>query len=216
MSPTSRQAPAHTVALKRDGSVWAWGSNGYGAVGDGTETDRSRPVAVGLDGVKAIAAGGDFTLALRTDGRVWAWGANWDGQLGDGTSFSRSSPVNIGLSGVAAIAAGGTHALALMADGTVVAWGRNEFGQLGDGTVATRLAPVVVLREGGGGSIESKDWFLDLDPGTSKTIAPERIPAFLVLASANAGALTANVRFRNQESAPRRASMSSRSRRRMR
>ena len=75
------------------------------AAGDGTETDRSRPVAVDWDGVKAIAAGGEFTLALRTDGTVWAWGANWDGQLGDGTGFSRSSPVNIGLSGVAAIVA---------------------------------------------------------------------------------------------------------------
>jgi alpha-tubulin suppressor-like RCC1 family protein len=137
----------HTVALKSDGTVWAWGSNNNGQLGNstriGTEASNSVPAQVpGLTNVIAIAAHGNFdgtqnhTLALKSDGTVWAWGSNLKGQLGNSTNSGtfRPNPVPIqvsGLTNVIAIAAGGTHSLALTSDGTVWAWGYNEFGQLG-------------------------------------------------------------------------------------
>ena len=72
----------HTVALKTDGTVWAWGYNGWGQLGDGTTTNKTTPVQVsGLSGVIAIAAEGNCTAALKSDGTVWAWGDNAYGQL---------------------------------------------------------------------------------------------------------------------------------------
>ena len=84
----------HTVALLGDGTVWAWGWNEFGQLGDGTGTDRSTPVQVrGLADVTAVAAGGEHSIALRRDGTVWAWGCNDTGQLGDGTETDRALPV---------------------------------------------------------------------------------------------------------------------------
>lgn len=86
----------HTIALKSDGTVWAWGYNFYGQLGDGTSTDKNTPVQVsGLTGVTAIASGNDHTIALKSDGTVWAWGFNGDGQLGDGTLTNSSTPVQV-------------------------------------------------------------------------------------------------------------------------
>jgi len=127
-------------------SVWAWGWNGVGQLGDGTTSDRVRPVKVpNLSDVVAVSAGGYHTLALKGDGTVWAWGWNGVGQLGDGTTVDRARPVQVpGLSGVVAISAGTFHSLALHGDGTVRAWGWNYFGQLGDGTTVDRRSPVTV------------------------------------------------------------------------
>ncbi|MEO8134513.1 MAG: BACON domain-containing carbohydrate-binding protein [Betaproteobacteria bacterium] len=136
----------HGLWVKDDGSLWAWGFNAAGQVGDGTFLDRSFPVpSPGLSGVKAAAGGYFHSLALRTDGTVLAWGANNEGEIGDGTRNWRALPVPVsGLSGVSAIAAGNYHSLALKADGTVWAWGDNFYGQIGDGTVTGRIAPVRV------------------------------------------------------------------------
>ncbi len=126
----------YNLALLRNGTVMAWGSNGWGELGDGTISwggDVPAPV-IGLSGVKAIAAGGGNSLALLSNGTVMAWGANEFGQLGDGTLTQSDVPVAVsGLSGVSAIAVGGAS-LALRDDGTVMAWGSNISGQLGDGT----------------------------------------------------------------------------------
>jgi alpha-tubulin suppressor-like RCC1 family protein len=137
---------SHSLALKSDGTVWAWGLNERGQLGDGNIIDRHTPVQVqNLGGVTAIAAGNAHSLALKSDGTVWAWGLNERGQLGDGNIIDRHTPVQVqNLGGVTAIAAGGAHSLALGSDGTVWAWGYNHFGQLGDGTTDSRITPVQV------------------------------------------------------------------------
>ena len=129
-----------------------------------------------------------------------AWGANWDGQLGDGSGLSQTSAVPVArLRDIASVTGGGTGAMALKRDGTVSSWGNNIDGRLGDGTFVLRDAPVIVLREEGGGNLETNDWFLDLDPAIAKTIPADRIPVFLVVAANAAGEVTAKLRFRGQD-----------------
>jgi uncharacterized repeat protein (TIGR02543 family) len=136
----------HTVAVKSDGTVWAWGYNNSGQIGDGTTTDRLTPVQVsGLTGVIAVSAGDSHTVAVKSDGTVWAWGWNSAGQLGDGTITDRMTPVQVaGLTGVFSVSASHYHTVAVKSDGTVWAWGANNYGQIGDGTTAHRLTPVQV------------------------------------------------------------------------
>ncbi|MGI9103823.1 MAG: Ig-like domain repeat protein [Terriglobales bacterium] len=125
----------HSVAVRSDGTVWAWGSNSYGQLGDGTTTDRSIPVQVtGLSDVIAVAAGNFHTLALKSDGTVWAWGWNAVGQLGNSTTTDSSIPVQVSTSGVVTIASGLHHNLAITSDGNIWTWGYDLYGQLGDGT----------------------------------------------------------------------------------
>lgn len=134
------------LALKTDGTVWAWSNNDHGQLGNGTTTPSSTPVQVSnLSGVKAIAVGEEHGLALKTDGTVWAWGYNNHGQLGDGSTTDRYVPVQVSnLSGVKAVAAGRYHSIALKEDGTVWVWGWNASGQLGDGSTTDRYMPVQV------------------------------------------------------------------------
>ena len=156
-------ADNHSIAVKNDGTAWAWGDNTYGQLGDNTTTGRLTPVQVrGLANVGVltgiIAVGGDeyHSIALKNDGTVWAWGDNTYGQLGDNTTTARLTPVqvrgpaNVGvLTGIIAVAAGQFQCIALKNDGTVWTWGRNNFGQLGDNTTIDRLTPVQVLGPGG-------------------------------------------------------------------
>ncbi len=149
----------YSVALQSDGTVLAWGTNGNGQLGDGTNFQRFLPVQVSGfgpgSGVVAISAGANHTLALKLDGSVWAWGGNANGRLGDGTTIQRFTPVQVsGLgigSGVVAIAAGNGYSLAMKADGSVWAWGNNANGQLGDGTLVQKLTPTQVLDPSGTG-----------------------------------------------------------------
>ncbi len=136
----------HSVALKQDSTVWCWGWNGDGQLGDGTTTDKAIATQVpNLNSVKQIAAGTYHTLALKNDGTVWAWGDNLYGQLGDNTTTDRNSPVQVqGLTDVVHIAAGRFYSLAIKSDGTVWCWGQNLYGQLGDGTTTDRSTPVQV------------------------------------------------------------------------
>jgi hypothetical protein len=158
----------HSLAVKDDGTVWAWGDNQYGKLGDGTGINRSTPVQVGgLSHVTDVAGGWSHSVALKDDGTVWAWGYNGFGQLGDGTTTNRATPVKVsGLSGVVDVSSGGGHILALKDDGTVWAWGQNNSGQLGVGTPLTdRTTPVQVsglsgvvdVSAGGGQSLALKD-----------------------------------------------------------
>ena len=136
----------HVMVLKGDGTVWAWGGNDYGQLGDGTHITRPAPQAVlGVSHATALAAGGHHSLALASDGTVWAWGSNGSGQLGDGTGTTPTGPVKVkNLTGVTALAAGEFHSLAIKSDGTLWAWGSNVGGRLGDGTTTQRNSPVRV------------------------------------------------------------------------
>jgi len=154
-----------TVALMSDGTVWAWGDNDFGQLGDGTNIQRTVPVQVKgeagtgfLSGITDIAAGSFHSLALRDDGTVWAWGYNFFGQLGDGSGLylDSNTPVSVsGLSNVSSVSAGVNHSLALKSDGTVWAWGWNDIGQLGDGSLIQKDSPVQVLGEAGAGTFLS-------------------------------------------------------------
>ena len=129
---------AHSLALKADGSVWAWGDNTGGQLGDGTTTQRTSPVQVVgvggggyLTGVVAASAGEGHSLAAKANGTVFAWGTTARGSWGmEATHGQRHAGAGEGwgseqgyLSGVAAVSGGQDHSLALKSDGTVWAWG---------------------------------------------------------------------------------------------
>jgi alpha-tubulin suppressor-like RCC1 family protein len=139
---------SHCLALKNDSTVWSWGYNVNGELGNGVSTDTNNiPMQIsGLTGITAISAGGHHSLALKNDSTVWAWGWNNNGQLGIGTNVDSYVPVQIpGLTGVIAISGNGeTNTLALKSDGTVWAWGWNNYGQLGYGTYLDSYIPVQV------------------------------------------------------------------------
>ena len=136
----------HSLAIKIDNTAWAWGYNGSGELGNGTNTNSNVPVQVtGLTNIIALAGGNSFSLAIKNDSTVWAWGSNNEGELGNGTNANSNIPVQVsGLSGIIAIAGGVYHSLALKNDGTVWTWGFNMYGQLGNGTNTDSNIPVQV------------------------------------------------------------------------
>ncbi len=152
----------HSLALASDGTVYAWGQNTYGQLGNNVTTNSSSPVAVQTTGtpmagksIVNIAAGGYHSLALADDGTVYAWGYNPTGQLGNGATVDSRTPVAVKATGtpmagknIIKIAAGVHNSLALASDGTVYTWGRGEFGQLGNGTTTDSNIPVAVKTVG--------------------------------------------------------------------
>jgi alpha-tubulin suppressor-like RCC1 family protein len=137
----------HSLALKGDGTVWAWGSNVGGELGTGNHTDHLLPVQVpGIGGVVAVAQTFTASFALKGDGTLWAWGMNDAGQQGDGSGNNAVSPHRVpGLTNIVSVAANGEHVLAVQSDGSLWSWGQNSTGQVGDGTVATRRTPTRIM-----------------------------------------------------------------------
>lgn len=138
----------HSAALRSDGSLWMWGDNTNGQLGDGTRTPRQTPVAVAAPasvpvGTRwtQVALGANHTLALRSDGTLWAWGANYWGQLGDNSGQTQLRPVRIPVPTAAngavwnLVVTGDDHTLARASDGLVFGWGRDQRAQLGVGTI---------------------------------------------------------------------------------
>ncbi len=150
----------HNVSIHSDGTLYSWGNNTSGQLGDNSETQRTTPVPVYTSGVlngksiTDVSAGWYHSVALDSDGKLYAWGDNTNGQLGDNSTTSSSVPVTVNTSGVlngktiTAIAAGVDHTLALDSDGKVYAWGDNTSGQLGDGSNSESEIPVAVSTSG--------------------------------------------------------------------
>ena len=132
-----------TMAIISDNSLWTWGYNYDGDLGDGTTTARYSPVKV-MDDVASAFFSLTSTMAIKTDGSLWAWGDNGDGQLGDGTITDRHSPVKV-MGDVVSVFTGGTSTMAIKSDNSLWAWGHNDCGQLGDGTRINKHLPVKVM-----------------------------------------------------------------------
>lgn len=150
--------PYFTLAEKADGTIWAWGMNQYGQMGDNTVNPLSGPqvtvpVMVSnslpggpINGALQITCGYQFGAALATNGTVWTWGSGSHGELGQGAVNPSYIPAQVpGLTNITQISAGWFHILARRADGTVWAWGENGHGEIGDGTAVNRSSPVQVL-----------------------------------------------------------------------
>jgi alpha-tubulin suppressor-like RCC1 family protein len=153
-----------SFAVKNDGSLWVWGSNQYGARGDGSSGDNlTNPVKISLGaqvmtptrrGKHAVAVGTSAYAVIDRDGYVWTWGTNWNGRLGDGTTNShyaparvkRSSAPNDYLTGIVSIAAGGGTMAAIDADGMIWTWGAGANGALGNGATNDSSYPVQVMQ----------------------------------------------------------------------
>jgi alpha-tubulin suppressor-like RCC1 family protein len=138
----------HSLALRSNGTAWAWGSNGSGQLGTNNTISRSSPVSVLGEFTDwcQVSAGG-HSLGLRTNGTVWAWGSNYSGQLGTNNTTSRSSPVSVvgGFTDWCQVSAGVNHSLGVRTNGTLWAWGYNSFGQLGINVSSDRSSPVSVV-----------------------------------------------------------------------
>jgi alpha-tubulin suppressor-like RCC1 family protein len=150
--------PYFTLAVKSDGTVWAWGMNQFGQMGNGTVNPFSGPQATvpglvsnswpggAINSPRQVTCGYQFGAALTTNGTVWTWGSGTHGELGNGTTGSSYMPTPVtGLTNITAISAGWFHILALRGDGTVWDWGNNTSGELGDGTTGNRSNAVQVL-----------------------------------------------------------------------
>jgi alpha-tubulin suppressor-like RCC1 family protein len=149
----------HSLALLRNGAIYAWGENRFGQVGDGTTENRDYAVLVGGNGI-AIAAGAYHSLASVSaeNGWVWDWGRNSSGQLGNGENKGPETcesgepcskgPRPINLHEVVAVAGGEAHSLALLQSGKVKAWGKGSEGQLGNDETLEKNQPVAVCAPG--------------------------------------------------------------------
>ena len=155
---------SHTLAVGADGSLWAWGNNAFGQLGNGvpgTANNRRIPTRIGAAGNwTAVSAAGSHTLAIGTDGSLWAWGLNAWGELGI-PGGNRSIPTRVGAdTGWASVAAGINFSAAVGAGGTLWTWGSNSNGQLGDGGSTPRNTPARIGTDAGAGwvSVSAGMW----------------------------------------------------------
>ena len=159
----------HTVGIDIDGTLWSWGRNDDGELGDGTTANKSIPIRVqkkpeegplanNTTKWKAVSAGAFHTVGLAEDGALWSWGYNGNGELGDGTTTNRNTPVRVQQKTEAetfvnnttkwkAVSGGGAHTVGLAEDGSLWSWGKNDKGQLGDGTKIAKSTPVRVQQK---------------------------------------------------------------------
>ena len=140
----STRGGSHTLAVKTDGSLWGWGANTLGQLGDGTTTRRHSPVKI-MNGVLSVSAGQNYTMAIKADGSLWACGSNYSGELGDGTITERHFPVKV-MNDVLSVSTD-VSTLAIKTDDSLWGWGANVRGLLGDGTTTERHSPVKIMND---------------------------------------------------------------------
>ena len=134
----------HSVAIKSNGTIWSWGCNRYGQLGDGTEiTPNYIPTQVGNETWSSVSAGYRHTIALKSDGTLWSWGINGEGQLGHGDEIKKLTPTQevTGATNWSSVFAGFRFTIALKSDGTLWSWGSNNDGQLGHGDQIEKHTP---------------------------------------------------------------------------
>jgi alpha-tubulin suppressor-like RCC1 family protein len=136
----------HSCGLATSGRVYCWGNNGFGTLGDGTRTSRTKPTRIfGTASYTAVDAGAGHNCALSVDGVAECWGQNDEGQVGDGTFTARDRPVAVsGGRTFTQISAGHAHSCGLLANGAAYCWGDNSRGQLGGGLEALSKSSVPV------------------------------------------------------------------------
>ena len=148
----------HTMAAAVDGSIWAWGYNGYGQLGIGSYSSNDKPVKLvaGLTIASTLGTGLYHSLGVASTGDVWSWGNNGNGQLGINSTNSVNSPVQTtaaaGWSGIVQVAGGNSHSVAMKSDGSIWTWGDNYYGQLGLGDstqrpIATQLTTLKLAND---------------------------------------------------------------------
>ena len=134
------------MAIRSDGMLFGWGSNGVGKLGNSSNTNVSSPVQIGSDSWTSVATGNDHTIAIKSDGTLWTWGGNAYGQLGDNTTIPRSSPVQLSSASWKHVFAGSYYgyqgSFAIRDNGSLFGWGRNDAMRVGDGTLIHRSSPV--------------------------------------------------------------------------
>jgi alpha-tubulin suppressor-like RCC1 family protein len=139
----------HSLGIRSNGTLWAWGNGGNGRLGDSTTVGKSSPVSVvgGFTDWVQVSAGVAHSLGVRLNGTAWGWGLNSNAQLGDGTTVSKNSPVSVvgGFTDWVQVSAGEVHSLGVRANGTAWAWGNGAVGRLGSGTTTNRSSPVSVV-----------------------------------------------------------------------
>ena len=146
------------AAIKNNGTLWVWGSNFFGGLGNNKYTtsiipnDKSSPIQTIAGGTnwKQVSCGFHFNAAIKTDGSLWLWGRNYNGQLGDNTTIDRSSPVQTIAGGKnwKYVSTGNEHTAAIKNDGSLWCWGKNNHGQLGDNTTVNKSSPVQTISFG--------------------------------------------------------------------